>query len=66
MSKDIIQMAREAGIAVGSKSALLPKLERLVRAEREACAKTCENQPMRQDIDVRDQCASAIRARGLA
>lgn len=36
----------------------------IAAAEREACAKVCENQPMRQDIDVRDQCASAIRARG--
>ena len=35
-----------------------------VAVEREACAKVCENQPMRQDIDVRDQCAAAIRARG--
>jgi hypothetical protein len=31
--------------------------------EREACAKVCESLPMRQDVDVRDQCAKAIRAR---
>ncbi len=35
-------------------------------AEREACAKVCERLPAQQDIDVRDQCAAAIRARGQA
>ena len=38
--------------------------QRAMQAEREECAKVCENQPMRQDIDVRDQCAAAIRTRG--
>ena len=33
-------------------------------AEREACAKVCENLPMQQELDVRDQCAAAIRNRG--
>jgi hypothetical protein len=33
-------------------------------AEREACAKLAESLPMQQEIDVRDQCAAAIRARG--
>lgn len=33
-------------------------------AEREACAEVCERLPAQQDIDVRDQCAAAIRARG--
>jgi hypothetical protein len=33
-------------------------------AEREACAKVCESLPMQQEVDVRDQCAAAIRARG--
>jgi len=32
-------------------------------AEREACAKLAEGLPMQQEIDVRDQCAAAIRAR---
>ena len=32
-------------------------------AEREACAKVCESLPMQQEIDVRDECAAAIRAR---
>ena len=30
----------------------------------EAAAVVCENLPMQQQIDVRDQCAIAIRARG--
>jgi hypothetical protein len=34
-----------------------------VKAEREACAKVCENLPMQQEYDVRDQCSKAIRAR---
>lgn len=37
--------------------------EKMVKAEREACAKVCESLPMQQEIDVRDQCAAAIRAR---
>jgi hypothetical protein len=32
-------------------------------AEREACARVCESLPMQQEIDVRDECAAAIRAR---
>jgi hypothetical protein len=35
-----------------------------VEIEREACAKVCESLPMQQEIDVRDECAAAIRARG--
>lgn len=38
--------------------------ESIVAAEREACAKVCENLAMQQDRDVRDQCAAAIRAMG--
>ena len=38
--------------------------ELVAAAEREACAKVCERLPAQQDIDVRDQCAAAIRARG--
>ena len=36
----------------------------IAAAEREACAKVCENLPMQQEYDVRDQCSKAIRARG--
>ena len=32
-----------------------------VLRERERCAKLCESLPMQQEIDVRDQCAAAIR-----
>jgi len=32
----------------------------------EAAAVVCENLPMQQDRDVRDECANAIRARGKA
>jgi hypothetical protein len=35
-----------------------------VQAERDACARVCESLPMQQEIDVRDECAAAIRARG--
>jgi hypothetical protein len=35
-----------------------------VEIEREACAKVCEGLPMQQEVDVRDQCAAAIRNRG--
>ena len=39
-------------------------IDEAVLAEREACAKVCEGLPMQQEIDVRDQAAAAIRARG--
>jgi hypothetical protein len=38
--------------------------KQLILAEKEACAKVCESLPMQQEIDVRDECAAAIRARG--
>jgi hypothetical protein len=38
--------------------------KQLILAEREACAKVCESLPMQQEIDVRDECAAAIRNRG--
>ena len=44
---------------------LVDELATLVaEREREACAKVCERLPAQQDIDVRDECAAAIRARG--
>ena len=43
----------------------LERFEALVRAdEREIDAKVCESLPMQQEIDVRDECAAAIRNRG--
>jgi len=41
-------------------------IDEAVAAERDACAKLCESLPMQQEIDVRDQCAAAIRARKQA
>ena len=34
------------------------------KAGMEAAAVVCENLPVQQEVDVRDQCAAAIRARG--
>ena len=72
--RDTIDMAREANLAkygnglregVTTFINALERFEALVRAdEREACAKLCESLPMQQEVDVRDQCAGAIRARG--
>jgi len=75
---DIISMAREAGMERvidvhkdGTRTIELPHPDLLERfaaivaaVEREACAKVCERLPAQQDIDVRDQCAAAIRERG--
>jgi hypothetical protein len=76
--KTTIDMAREAGwkdlrdydsemrndFFMGNTDSL-KAFEVLIRAdEREACAKVCESLPMQQEIDVRDECAAAIRARG--
>ena len=43
---------------------IVEHIESCIAAEREACAKVCERLPAQQDIDVRDECAAAIRARG--
>jgi hypothetical protein len=76
MSRDeIIKLAREAcdpGTVDAWKNGFWTltqeELERfaalVAKAEREACAKLAESLPMQQEIDVRDQCAAAIRARG--
>ena len=73
--RDTIDMAREAGIIdfrdayseqhVQAVLQDLKAFEALVRAdERQIDAKVCESLPMQQEIDVRDECAAAIRARG--
>jgi hypothetical protein len=76
--KTTIELAREAGFETmlrkgkilgfdrdGDYTEELKAFEALVRAdEREACAKVCESLPMQQEVDVRDQCAAAIRNRG--
>jgi hypothetical protein len=66
-------MAREAGLYLATEVNWMPIIgldhlkafEALVRADqREIDAKVCESLPMQQEVDVRDQCAAAIRARG--
>jgi hypothetical protein len=77
MNKDeIIKLARKAGIkrrtnefysefCDGVYADDLEAFAKLIaQHEREACAKVCENLPVQQDRDVRDECAAAIRARG--
>jgi hypothetical protein len=74
---EIIKMARQAGfVAYGEDAgeyriptpAFYGRLEHfaalVAEAERKACAKLAESLPMQQEIDVRDQCAAAIHARG--
>jgi hypothetical protein len=67
--RETIDMAREVyGAHTEWTGAPLDRLEQLValvRAdEQEIDAKVCESLPMQQEVDVRDQCAAAIRARG--
>jgi hypothetical protein len=75
MTQETIALAKKAGLHIATDVNWMPiigleyaeKLIALIRAdEREACAKLCESLPMQQEIDVRDQCAAAIRARGQA
>jgi hypothetical protein len=66
--KSTIDMAREVyGAHTEWSGAPLDRLEQLValvRADqREIDAKVCESLPMQQEVDVRDQCATAIRNR---
>ena len=74
---EIIEMARQAGVWTEEDDWFKdtefednwnPKIEAFAKLieekERSACAKVCESLPMQQEIDVRDQCAAAIRARG--
>ncbi len=69
---DIIRMAREAGV---SESELFPGEQAIERfaalvaaAEREACAKVCDERATADGWEgcYADQCAAAIRARGQA
>jgi hypothetical protein len=76
---EIIEMVNQVGCksysppptrSVAGVSMTFAQVEALIKLaagrEREACAKVCESLPMQQEIDVRDQCAAAIRARGKA
>ena len=60
---DIIRMAREAGWAQKDIDSLLCIVETAAAAEREACAKVCEEEGKRVDASWAS-CAYAIRARG--
>jgi hypothetical protein len=67
--RDTIELAREVyGAHTEWSGAPLDRLEQLValvRADqREIDAKVCESLSMQQEIDVRDECAAAIRNRG--
>jgi hypothetical protein len=67
--KTTIELAREVyGAHTEWSGAPLDRLEQLVALARadqqEIDAKVCESLPMQQEVDVRDQCAAAIRARG--
>jgi len=65
---DIIRMARESGWAQKDIDSLLYIVETAAAAEREACAKVCDERVgywQRDDIrrDEDKNCAAAIRAR---
>lgn len=61
--EDIIRMARDAGFAIGCVPDEIYEFAELVAAaEREACAKMCEDWPM--DEEYVYSIAIAIRARG--
>ena len=72
---DIIRMARQHCKPVQEQNAeveylfTLEGIEKLLAAEREACAKVCEARYMgdnnREDMEAK-RCAAAIRARGQA
>jgi hypothetical protein len=71
MNSEIIRMAREAGICTWLKPPedVKERLERfaalVAAAEREACAKVCDELHYAADA-YGAQCAEAIRARGQA
>lgn len=62
MNPELIRLIESNGIQIHGDVEYFAEL--VAAAEREACAKVCERLPAQQDIDVRDQCAAAIRARG--
>ena len=71
MTKDeIIKLAREAGfvvVAVHKAEVALAEAYRCgYKGGMEAGAVVCENLPVQQEVDVRDQCAAAIRERNQA
>ena len=67
---DIIKMAREANLWITSderRAAVVRFAALVAAAEREACAKVCEeiaNKPSNMVLGVALDCATAVRARG--
>jgi hypothetical protein len=67
---DIINLARQHGKPVQEQNAeveylfTLDGVNALLSAEREACAKVCEEAA--KQFGIQDKCAAAIRARGQA
>ena len=62
---DIIRMARESGVLSGYDSELFQRFAALVAAaEREACAKVCDEVAGRDSDTHAWDAAAAIRARG--
>jgi len=68
---DIIRLAREAGVYSGYESESFHRFATFIAAaEREACAKVCEDIPLPKDgialthLPTIEACAAAIRARG--
>ncbi len=65
--EEIIRMAREAGLAYGSDEKPLGSVTRfaalVAAAEREACAKVCDERERANLYGVKE-CAAAIKARG--
>ena len=67
---DIIRMAREANLWITSderREAVVRFAALVAAAEREACAKVCEeiaNKPSNMVLGVALDCATAVRARG--
>ena len=60
----LAEALRRQGLTWAQTNFAVSLVRNAVYLEREACAKVCENLPMQQDVDVRDQAAAAIRARG--
>ena len=70
MSRDsIVRMAREAGFIINDENPMTHSLERfaalVAAAEREACAKVCDDLKWKEPpLNFAENCAAAIRARG--
>ncbi len=63
MNEDITRMAREAGWSQKDIDSLLYIVETAAAAEREGCAKVCDEREL-PNLYGKRECAAAIRARG--